>query len=291
MNTNLKKYTSFKIGGEAEKLFLPSTLEEFVQILNENRDAKVLGNCSNVLISSINAGKIILTSEMKDFYFEGNLLYASCGVKMPLLSRKSAENSLSGLEFAIGFPASVGGAIYMNASANSQTTSEIFKSAKVFDGKNVIKLNDMDFSYRHSILKEKPYILLEAVFELQYKNRDEIEKRMDENLKFRKKHQPNLTLPNAGSVFKNPKGDSAGRLLDLCGVKNLKYGGAKVWENHSNFIVNVDNATSEDVTGLMFEMYNKVKEKFGIELVPEIEYIGKGNDWEKSKWDIMLKRK
>lgn len=291
MNTELKKYTSFKIGGEAEKLFLPQTLEEFVQILKENPDAKVLGSCSNVLVSSSDAGKIILTQELNDYLFEGNKLYACCGAKMPFLAKKATENSLSGLEFAIGFPASVGGAVFMNASANFQSTAEIFMSAKVFDGNNVIKLNNMNFSYRHSLLKEKPYILLEVEFKLTSAQREDIERKMSENLNFRKNHQPNLALPNAGSVFKNPQGDSAGRLLDLCGVKNLKCGGARVWENHANFIVNENNATSTDVTGLMFEMYSKVKEKFAVELVPEIEYIGKGSDWEKTKWDIMLKRK
>ena len=132
----------------------------------------------------------------------------------------------------------------------------------------------MDFSYRHSICQYKNYTVLEAEFELTPKDSAEIKKQMEENLSFRKNHQPTLALPNCGSIFKNPEGHSAGKLLDECYVKDLEVGGAKVWENHANFIVNTADATSRDVLSLMFMMQNRVKEKFGIELVPEIRYLG-----------------
>jgi len=291
MNTELKNFTTFKIGANAEKLFVPQNIEEFVEILSKNPDAKVLGSCSNVLLSSSDAGEIILTQGLTGFSFQNATLCAQTGVKMPFLAQKACENSLSGLEYAIGFPASVGGAVFMNASANSQSTAQIFKRAKLFDGEKIIEKTDLNFSYRHSLLKEKPYILLEAEFELAFAPKNEIEEKMAQNLAFRKNHQPSLKFPNAGSVFKNPEGESAGRLLDLCGVKGLKRGGARVWEGHANFIINENNASSKDVTGLMFEMYSRVKNRFMIELTPEIEFVGVKSQEEKEKWDIMLKQK
>ena len=180
----------------------------------------------------------------------------------------------------IGFPGSVGGEVYMNAGANGQQISDTFLSAKVFDGNSIITLtkDKMDFSYRHSICQDKRYIVLEAEFELTQKNPDEIKRKMVENLEFRKMHQPSLALPNCGSVFKNPENNSAGKLLDECGVKELQIGGAKVWENHANFIINTGGATSTDVLKLMLEMKQRVKEKFGIELVPEIKFLGDNED-------------
>ena len=198
------------------------------------------------------------------------------GVKGPKLAQTVAEYGLSGLEFMIGFPGSVGGEVFMNAGAHGQSISDVLKSAKIFDGKKIITLtkDEMEFSYRHSICQDKNYIVLEAEFELTPDNPDKIKQKMAENLEFRKNHQPSLSLPNCGSIFRNPENNSAGKLLDECGVKGLQIGGAKVWENHANFIVNTGNATSTDVLQLMLEMKNRVKEKFNIELIPEIKFLG-----------------
>lgn len=117
----------------------------------------------------------------------------------------------------------------------------------------------MEFEYRKSRCKRDKLIVLQAEFQLDTKPKEEIQQQMDENLAFRKSHQPSLALPNCGSIFKNPQGDSAGRLLDSVGAKDLKIGGARVWENHANFIVNDNNGTSSDILKLMFEMYTKVK--------------------------------
>jgi len=130
----------------------------------------------------------------------------------------------------------------------------------------------LEFGYRTSICQKKDYIVLEAEFELTPK--DGVKEKMDENLAFRKSHQPSLALPNCGSIFKNPDGNSAGKLLDECGVKCLEVGGVKVWEKHANFIVNHNEGTSDDVINLMREMQRRVKEKFNIELKPEIRFLG-----------------
>ena len=269
----IKNRTSFKIGGKIAKVYFPETVDEFLQFTG----LPVIGNLSNTLVSSFGySGEVISTAELQNIEISGQIVTAGAGVRGPKLAQTVAEKGLSGLEFMIGFPGSIGGEVYMNAGANGQEISNSFKSAKIYDGKDIKTLSkaEMDFSYRHSICQDKNYIVLEAEFELTQKNPDEIKEQMEENLNFRKHHQPSLSLPNCGSIFKNPEGFSAGKLLDECFVKDLEVGGAKVWDNHANFIVNNGDATSRDVLSLMFIMQNRVKEKFDIELVPEIRYLG-----------------
>lgn len=295
-NYELKKHTSFKIGGCAKRAFFPQSVEEFVQLLNTLKNPIVLGSCSNVLISSKGINEdVIITSKMNGFEVVNNTITAQCGVKVPMLAREAEQNNLSGFEFMIGFPGSVGGAVYMNASAHSQAISDTFKVGRVFDteSKKVVELNkdEMKFGYRSSILQEGRYILLDAKFELLPVNKEEISSIMNRNLEFRKGKQPSLAMPNAGSIFRNPPNDSAGRLLEKVGVKGLKEGGAQVWLGHANFIVNIENATSKDVSKLMNKMYNEVKDKYTIKLVPEVKYIGIKSKEEEELWDTMLNKK
>lgn len=295
-NYELKKHTSFKIGGCAKRAFFPQSVEEFVQLLDTLKNPIVLGSCSNVLISSQGINEdVIITSKMNVFEVVNNTITAQCGVKVPMLAREAEQNNLSGFEFMIGFPGSVGGAVYMNASAHSQAISDTFKVGHVFDteSKKVVELNkdEMKFGYRSSILQEGRYILLDAKFELLPVNKEEISSIMNRNLEFRKGKQPSLAMPNAGSIFRNPPNDSAGRLLEKAGVKGLKEGGAQVWLGHANFIVNIENATSKDVSKLMNKMYNEVKDKYTIKLVPEVKYIGIKSKEEEELWDTMLNKK
>ncbi len=291
----LKKHTTFKIGGKAKRLFIPETTEELIEILHNACSPVILGGCSNVLISSdgIN-GEVILTTELKRFEILGRKISADCGVRVPVLSRAAQKNGLSGFEFMAGFPGTTGGVVLMNASAHGQSVCETFYRCRVFDmnKKEVLTLEkkDMLFEYRKSILSSKNYILLDAEFELKEQEPELIAKQMQKNINFRKEKQPGLTLPNAGSVFKNPPGDSAGRLLEEAGARGLKEGGAKIWEGHCNFIVNYENAQSRDVLCLMYKMYNMVKEKFNIKLEPEIRFIGKANEEESKLWNMMLKK-
>ena len=295
-NYELKKHTSFKIGGCAKRAFFPQSVEEFVQLLDTLKNPIVLCSCSNVLISSQGINEdVIITSKMNVFEVVNNTITAQCGVKVPMLAREAEQNNLSGFEFMIGFPGSVGGAVYMNASAHSQAISDTFKVGRVFDteSKKVVELNkdEMKFGYRSSILQEGRYILLDAKFELLPVNKEEISSIMNRNLEFRKGKQPSLAMPNAGSIFRNPPNDSAGRLLEKAGVKGLKEGGAQVWLGHANFIVNIENATSKDVSKLMNKMYNEVKDKYTIKLVPEVKYIGIKSKEEEELWDTMLNKK
>lgn len=294
-NYELKKHTTFKIGGCAKRAFFPKTVEEFTQLLTELENPVILGGCSNILISSGGIDNdVILTSGLNNFSFENNRIYAQCGVKVPMLSREAEHNSLSGMEFMIGFPGSVGGAVYMNASAHSQAISDTFLSCRVFDldKREIVELNkeEMKFGYRSSIMQEKPYVLLDAKFELRPENKEEITAIMLRNLEFRKDRQPSLAMPNAGSIFRNPPNDSAGRLLEKAGVKGMKEGGAAVWLGHANFIVNEHNATSKDVSHLMNKMYNMVKDQYTIELVPEVKFVGRMSEEEVELWNTMLKK-
>lgn len=281
---DIKKSTTMKIGGKIARFYTPETIDEFVQIMQKEQKAFIAGNLSNVIVSSFGYdGAVISTKKLNKIQVDGNKIIADAGVRGTKLSKIALENGLSGMEFMIAFPGSIGGEVYMNAGAHGQEIASILKFAKIYspqDGLLELSNKELEFGYRTSICHKKNYSVLEVEFELLSKSRDEIQLKIDENLSFRKSKQPDLTIPNCGSTFKNPTGDSAGRLLDAVGVKGLKVGGMKVWENHANFIVNDGEATSLDALQLMFEMYKRVKEKFNIELKPEIIFLGGNNEKE-----------
>ena len=291
-NFEIKNLTTYKIGGKVKKVFFPETQSEFTEVLREHPGAYILGSCSNILFSSNGYdGEIIVTSELKQFELRGTHVFAAAGVKGPLLSQKTAEAGLSGFEFMIGFPGSIGGDVCMNAGAHGQNISNTLVRVCLFDketGEVVYKTKEeMEFSYRHSLLISGRYVLLHAEFELKKGTQDEIKSLIERNLVFRKNIQPSLAYPNAGSVFKNPEHDSAGRLLDKAGVKSFDLPRAKVWENHANFIVNKGEATSEDILTLMVMMYNAVKKQYTIELKPEIIFLGDKTEKEEELWNIL----
>ncbi len=291
---NLKNYTSFKIGGKAKNVYFPETNEEFIQLLKNLQNPIILGGMSNVIISSNGINQdVILTKKLSHFEIKSNTIYAQAGAMGPLISKAAAKASLSGMEFMCGFPGSIGGMVCMNASAHNQSIANIFTSATVFDQtKKTIKTllkNDIQFDYRKSILQSKNYILIDANFTLDFKPAEEINAQMQANKEFRANKQPNLSKPNCGSVFKNPKNFSAGKLLEDSGAKLLSYGEAKVYENHANFIINTGNAKSEDVSHLIKNMYNIVNEKFKIKLQPEVKFIGEMSKEEQKIWNELLR--
>ena len=212
-----------------------------------------------------------------------------------MLAQKACEASLSGFEFMIGFPGSIGGEIYMNASCHGQAISDCLIRCCLFDKnkKEIVykEKSEMEFGYRKSVLQSGKYILLGAEFKLKKSNKEEIQALLDRNLTFRKDVQPNLATPNAGSVFKNPENDSAGRLLDKAGVKDFDLENVKIWDNHANFIINKGNATSVEILELMVKMHNAVKEKFTIELTPEIIFIGDKTKKEEELCKILYQKK
>ena len=279
----IKNLTSFKVGGEIKQIYFPTTVDEFVEIVKQNPNIKVVGQLSNTLVSSYGYnGDLIVTSKMENLKIDGTNVIADCGIKGPTIATKVSMQGLHGFEFMIGFPGSIGGNIVMNASANGQCISDKLVSVICYENGEIKKYSkdEMDFSYRHSICQDKNILVLQAEFELEKGDIMEISQQMKNNIKFRTAHQPLLNLPNCGSVFKNPENDSAGRLLDLVGAKNMSVGGAKVWENHANFIINTGNATSKDILELMDMMSNAVENEFGIKLIPEVRYLGGNNNYE-----------
>lgn len=291
-NYNVKNLSTFKIGGNVKKAAFPGCVEELIKLLESEEFDIVLGNCSNVLFSSEDIDKnVIFTEKINKYTLLGNKATVFCGTKGSVVSRECCKRSLTGFEFLIGFPGSFGGMICMNASAHNQSIADCFIQAKVYDIKNkeilILNKKDMDFKYRHSAVSNGNFVVLEAEFELKEGDSQQINDIMKRNIEFRQQRQPSLSFPNAGSIFKNPENDSAGRLLDLCEMKGKTLGGACVFDKHANFIINVNNASSKDVINLMYEMYNKVKEKYRIELKPEIKYIGNEGSWEYGLWKEM----
>ena len=195
----------------------------------------------------------------------------------------------------IGFPGTIGGEIYMNASCHGQAISDCVIRCCLFDKekKEVIykEKKEMDFAYRKSILQDGRHILLGAEFELQKSNKEDIQALLDRNLAFRKEVQPTLAHPNAGSVFKNPENDSAGRLLDKAGAKDFETENVKIWNKHANFIVNKGNATSIEILEMMHKMFTAVKETYRIELQPEVIFIGDKTKEEEKICKILYQKK
>ena len=186
-NYEIKKHTTFKIGGVVKKAWFPKSQQELVYLLKTLKKYLLLGNCSNVLISSNGFnGDVILTTEIKNFEINGSRVIADCGVKGPLLAQKTCDASLSGFEFMIGFPGTIGGEIYMNASCHGQAISDTLVRCCLFDKekKEIIykEKDEMEFGYRKSCLQDGKYILLGAEFELKKSNKEEIETLINRNL-------------------------------------------------------------------------------------------------------------
>lgn len=278
-NFNISNMTTFKVGGEVKKIYFPTTQQELVYLLKTLKSPVIVGGCSNIIFSTSGYdGEVISTVKTDNVTVRGTNIIAECGAKGPMVSQMAYNASLSGFEFMIGFPGTIGGNVFMNAGAHGQNISDTFVRACLFDLKTkditYIEKDDMQFSYRHSVLHDGRYIMLEAEFELKKSDKELIKEFMDRNLEFRKNIQPSLAYPNAGSVFKNPENDSAGRLLDKAGVKNIYCENVKVWDKHANFIVNTGKATSENILELMYKMFSAVKETYTIELEPEIKFLG-----------------
>ncbi len=289
---NAKNLTTFKISGIIKRAYFPKNKDELVHLLKILDNPLVLGNCSNVLISSYGVNRdVIFTKKCNNIDVLDDILSVECGANGIMASKVASENGLGGLEFMIGFPGSIGGEIYMNASAQNQCISDYLVCADIFDKSTkmvkTLSKEDLNFSYRHSICQDKEYVVLSGTFMLPLTDKKIIKEKMDMNLKFRHEHQPSLKYPNCGSVFKNPENTSAGKLLDEIGAKTLTYGGAKVWEHHANFIINQNNASSSDILNLMLLMYNKVNKEKHITLKPEVIYIGSNSKEEENIWKIL----
>lgn len=277
---NLKDYTTYQMDGTVDAIVFPTTIEELktvVQFLRTNHvKHKILGNGSNLIFGNHYDGILIKLEEFNHLKIEDNIITVGAGYPIMKLALKVSRMGLSGLEFATGIPGTVGGAIFMNAGAYKSDMGDIVKTVTVLTPNFEIKEltnQEMDFHYRTSFLGNHPdYICLEAKLEMRHEDKEEIMDLIKERKKRRLETQP-LEYPSAGSVFRNPDGDFAGRLVEMVGYKGKRIGGAEVSKKHANFIINKENATGEDIKNLIVEIRKKVKEKTGIELKVEQEFV------------------
>lgn len=276
----LKNYTTYKVGGKTT-LATPRNIDDLKKLITFLRDNnikyKILGNGSNVIFNNSGYdGVVIKLSEFNDLKITGNTVIVGAGYNLMKLAIKTCHMGLFGLDFATGIPGTVGGAVYMNAGAYKSDMGYVVKSVKVLTPDLEIKEldnKDLDFHYRTSFLQKNPgYICLEATIKLRKGDKDIIMEIVNDRKKRRLESQP-LEYPSAGSVFRNPEGDFAGRLIEEIGYKGKSIGGAKVSEKHANFIINNGNASGEDIKKLILEIKEKVKEKYNIELKVEQEFV------------------
>ena len=274
------KRSSFKVGGVAAIAIFPSTVDELCTALLAVKERgvkfEVIGNASNILFAFEKYnGALIFTSGVSSYYVDGNKIYAECGASLVRLASVAEDNSLSGLEFACGIPARVGGAVAMNAGAHGSEMASVIEYTDALDLKSGerIRFVDNGFSYRNSVyLDNKELICLGASFSLSLGKRDVISALMAENSEKRKKSQP-LDLPSAGSYFKRPEGDFAGRLIEECGLKGERVGGAEVSAKHAGFIVNIGGASFYDILALEEKIKERVMSRFGVSLCREVRLI------------------
>ena len=283
-NYSFKKLTSYRTGGDARLVLYPKDVSSLVMVLDyiksNNISYKVFGNGSNILASDdFYDGVIIKLTNLNKMSVSDLIVEAEAGYNFSLLCNQMAKLGYSGLEFGGGIPAQVGGAVYMNAGAYLEDVSNCLIKVDILDENlnfRTLDKEELNFSYRHSIFMEKNWIILKAYFKLSVGDKDELVKITDERRKRRITTQP-LEFPSAGSVFRNPEGMYAGKLIEECGLKGMTYGGAMISFKHANFIVNNENAKSYDIYYLMELAKKRVYDKFKVELYREQELF----NWEK----------
>ena len=280
----MKNHTSFKIGGKADLFIKVQNMKELYEILeyskNKSLPITIIGNGSNILVSDKGIRGLVIKIDIDNLEIIKKEDYAEvivgAGYKMVKLGQELLKEELTGLEQLSGIPASIGGAIYMNAGAFGKEMKDIVISTKCidFDGK-VFELSnrEQDFKYRDSIFHKKDYIIIETVLKLEYGKKEEIQKKMIECSDIRKEKQP-IENFSAGSSFKRKEGVLTAKLIDECGLKGYQIGGAKISEKHAGFIINQGNATAKDVLDLINYVKKKVYEKYGVEIEEEIKLIG-----------------
>lgn len=280
----LSQYTTYKVGGIAKVMVYPESIDKLVCLIKLLKASHikfmVLGFGSNVLFSDkIYDGVIIKLDTLNQIEFKRDKVTAGAGASLMKVALMSVRKGLSGLEFATGIPGSIGGAVYMNAGAYKSDMGYVVTKVKVLTPKlRVITMvnKELDFHYRTSFLKKHPdYICLEATIKLKKGNKEEIEALVRERKNRRIESQP-LEYPSAGSVFRNPEGMFAGKLIEDLGYKGLVKGGAKISEKHANFIINYQNAKAQDIKDLIEFIQEEVKEKYNVELKVEQEF----KNWE-----------
>jgi UDP-N-acetylmuramate dehydrogenase len=287
LNEPLARYTSWRVGGKADRLYIPAGLEDlqdFLKGLNADEPLYFIGLGSNLLIrdGGVRGSVVLMHNVLTDLRMEDGLVYADAGVTCAKLAKFAARQHKHGAEFMAGIPGTIGGALAMNAGCHGGETWDIVKRVATIDRHGVLHARlpeEYAVSYRHVLMNGEvagtgaSEWFTGAWFELPQGAAEEAEQTIKSLLAKRLATQP-LNLPNAGSTFRNPPGDFAARLIEACGLKGCKIGGAQVSEKHANFIVNLGEATAADIEQLIALMRNTVKQKMNVDLQQEVRVIG-----------------
>lgn len=282
-DTPMKKYTSFKCGGNASVLIIPDSVDSLDKIIDfaylKNVKPFIIGNGSNLLVTDkgINGVVIKIGSQLSQIkLIDDTTIYCEAGASLKSLCMFALENSLSGLEFAYGIPGTLGGAVYMNAGAYGGEMKDVLYSVNHIDndGKSgTLSKENLNLGYRHSAYTENNFVITSAVMKLTKAEKNDIKAAMDDKLQRRKDKQP-LEYPSAGSTFKRPEGYFAGALIQDCGLKGYTVGGAQISEKHAGFVINKGDATAADVITLIGDVQRIVYEKHGVMLETEVKIVG-----------------
>lgn len=280
----MSKHTSFKVGGPADIFIKAESIEEIKSVLkvvnNDDIPLFIIGNGSNVLVKDNGIRGIALKIDLKDYEIKKDnndfIIRVQSGVSLGFLSQRLLQEEVSGFEELSGIPGTIGGAIRMNAGAHGKEMKDIVLTTKYMDFRgNIYEIDNPhhEFTYRNSIFSKNNFIILEATLKLQRGKKEEIQGKMNEYATYRKEKQP-IEYPSAGSTFKRGEDFITAKLIDECGLKGYKIGGAEVSQKHAGFIINKDNATAKDIIDLITYVKEKVYEKFKKEINLEIEIIG-----------------
>lgn len=282
LNEPMSKHTTFRVGGEASCFIRISDAGQLAALIPYLKKVEIpyfiLGNGSNLLVGDKGYEGVILQigSKMNRIQMEDTRIKVGAGVLLSQIARCAQENGLTGLEFASGIPGTIGGAVVMNAGAYGGEMKQVVELVKVMDGDGEILELDgdaMEFGYRTSAIKNRPFVVLEAVLNLRHGDREEILERMEDLARQRKEKQP-LEYASAGSTFKRPEGYFAGKLIMDAGLRGYSIGGARVSEKHCGFVVNTGRASAADIAEVIREVQEKVKDKFEVSLETEIIFLG-----------------
>lgn len=282
IDENMARHTTFRAGGNADYYVVADTVEQLQQVLEvfakEQIPVYMIGNGSNLLVTDGGyRGAIVeLGEQFKNITKDGMTFRAGAGVMLSKVSNEAKEHSMTGLEFASGIPGTLGGAIVMNAGAYDGEMKDVVTSVKVLTPEGAVKelvADELELSYRHSIIPQKQYIVLEVTMELAEGDKEQINAKMQDFNGRRRDKQP-LEYPSAGSTFKRPQGHFAGKLIQDSGLSGYTVGGACVSEKHCGFVINKNNASASDILQVINDVQKVVEEKFGVTMKPEVKILG-----------------
>lgn len=278
-NADLTIYNTYRLNSFCDVLASVNNIEELKSVINVLKKYKskwfIIGNGSNIILPSHYDGVVIKLDGFNDVKIYENKVYVESCYMINKLALMLVNNGYKGLEWASGIPGTIGGSVYGNAGCYGSSISEVLISATIFDGENIVKLtnNELNFKYRYSLLKEnKNYIILSCEFKIEKSNKNELKELVSQRTKKRIESQ-DLTHPSCGSVFRNPEGTSAWKLIDGVGLKGYNINGAMISNKHANFIINNGDATGKDIIKLIELIKKEVKNKYNIDLILEQEII------------------